>query len=998
MRPQQITLTNFLSYRQAQLDFTGLHVACIAGANGAGKSSLLEAISWSVWGQSRVASDHDVIHQGAEEARVSFVFQQGEQIYRIIRRRHRLQGTGLEFQIKTEAGYRALTQGTVRQTQRLICSQLKLDYDTFINSAYLRQGRADDFMLKRPAERQEILATLLKLDRYEALAEAAREQARQARVEVGLRQKQLADLQVVLAEQGVGEARLTDLKQQLQVLEQAQQQTQAQLGEGQRLQQQLQQLQLGQQRAEHLQRRCDETSQALAKVEADWRSCQATLAEGTAIATGLEQLAALEQQDEQLNQRFSQYQTWQQQRQQLGIAYGQQRQTLERQQQSCQAELEAVEQQLQEILRTLNQTAEVDQARQQLAVAKARLKHLDALQLQTGPLLQRQRQLETQLTQEETRLQSRLAHLQLTVQQLQAGQNQQPQLVASAQALSQTLSYLERRQAYQEQVQAKGLERRRFVETLQANQRRCQTEIAQVGQKLQLLGQPQAACPLCDRPLDHHHRTLVVDRHQLEQQELQEQIWVIGEQLAVSEREMQVLRQEYRAVEAELAAYAPALQRQGQLEAQIASQLTVQQQLQQLEQEIWQLQQCLEQGHYGADQQTELRQIQHTLKQLAYDDRDHALVRGQVNRLRWADLKHHELSQARRRQRRLQQQRQRLSDRLASLEEEGAQLDQSPLKQSLDQVEAALQDLGYDLGNHSQVRQALQAAQVWRRRQQELDWAQQQAPLLEGQRQTLEQQRRRLEEERREITAELETLAASLDQAGLSPAHLIRLETEAQQQQQQREVLLAQLGALTQTCQHLAEQQQQYQQQQRELGAVQQRQRVYQTLAQAFGRRGIPAMMMENALPQLEAETNRLLGRLSDHQMHVRFVTQRPKKLDQQTSIDTLDILIADAQGTRPYETYSGGEAFRVNFALRLALARLLAQQSGLPLELLIIDEGFASQDEAGCDRLIAAINAIASDFACILTVTHLPHFREAFPARIDVVKTEQGSQLAFSL
>jgi exonuclease SbcC len=369
-----------------------------------------------------------------------------------------------------------------------------------------------------------------------------------------------------------------------------------------------------------------------------------------------------------------------------------------------------------------------------------------------------------------------------------------------------------------------------------------------------------------------------------------------------------------------------------------------------------------------------------------------------VNRLRWADLKHHELSQAQRRQRRLQQQRQQLSDRLAALEAEAAQIDQSPLKQALDQGEAALRELGYDLERHRQVRQALQAAQVWHRRQQELDWAQQQAPLLQAQGQTLEQRRRQQQQEGAAITAELETLSTTLEQAGFSPAHLVSLETELQQQQQQRETLLAQLGALTQTCEHLEEQQRQYQQQQQELGAVQQRQRVYQELAQAFGRRGIPAMLMEQALPQLEAETNRLLGRLSNHQMHVRFVTQRPSKADRQRSIDTLDIFIADAQGTRPYETYSGGEAFRVNFALRLALARLLAQRSGLPLELLIIDEGFASQDEAGCDRLIAAINAIASDFACILTVTHLPHLRQAFPARIDVVKTDRGSHLAVSL
>lgn len=83
---------------------------------------------------------------------------------------------------------------------------------------------------------------------------------------------------------------------------------------------------------------------------------------------------------------------------------------------------------------------------------------------------------------------------------------------------------------------------------------------------------------------------------------------------------------------------------------------------------------------------------------------------------------------------------------------------------------------------------------------------------------------------------------------------------------------------------------------------------------------------------------------------------------------------------------------------MRLALARLLAQRSGMALQMLIIDEGFGSQDEQGCDRLIAAINAIAADFACILTITHIPHFREAFQTRIDVTKTEQGSQLTLSL
>ena len=80
-----------------------------------------------------------------------------------------------------------------------------------------------------------------------------------------------------------------------------------------------------------------------------------------------------------------------------------------------------------------------------------------------------------------------------------------------------------------------------------------------------------------------------------------------------------------------------------------------------------------------------------------------------------------------------------------------------------------------------------------------------------------------------------------------------------------------------------------------------------------------------------------------------------------------------------------------------MALAKLLAQRAGTSLQMLIVDEGFGTQDSEGCDRLIAAINAIASDFACILTVTHMREFKEAFQTRIEVYKGDRGSQLRLS-
>ncbi len=149
MIPQQLTLKNFLSYREATLDFQGLHVATVCGPNGAGKSSLLEAIAWAVWRQSRVASEDDVIHVGSQEAQVDFIFTTHQQLYRIIRTRRRGQASALEFQVGIQtrdpdgatpatSSFRSLTERGLRATQQAVLAHINLDYDTFVNSACAR--------------------------------------------------------------------------------------------------------------------------------------------------------------------------------------------------------------------------------------------------------------------------------------------------------------------------------------------------------------------------------------------------------------------------------------------------------------------------------------------------------------------------------------------------------------------------------------------------------------------------------------------------------------------------------------------------------------------------------------------------------------------------------------------------------------------------------------------------------------------------------------------
>lgn len=169
----------------------------------------------------------------------------------------------------------------------------------------------------------------------------------------------------------------------------------------------------------------------------------------------------------------------------------------------------------------------------------------------------------------------------------------------------------------------------------------------------------------------------------------------------------------------------------------------------------------------------------------------------------------------------------------------------------------------------------------------------------------------------------------------------------------------------------------------------------YKLLERAFGKDGVPALLIEQALPEIETRANELLERLSEGNMSVRFVTQAAfKDKKREDRKETLDILISDGAGTRDYELYSGGEAFRVNFAIRLALSELLAKRAGARLQTLVIDEGFGSQDAQGRQHLIEAINQVKQDFAKVLVISHIDELKDAFPNRIEVEKTERGSTL----
>jgi len=231
--------------------------------------------------------------------------------------------------------------------------------------------------------------------------------------------------------------------------------------------------------------------------------------------------------------------------------------------------------------------------------------------------------------------------------------------------------------------------------------------------------------------------------------------------------------------------------------------------------------------------------------------------------------------------------------------------------------------------------------------------------------------------------------------AALSTVEEELAELQGRRQARQNELLRLnqEIGALRRRLEELGQRAQEREQLRQRLDELANEKQDYELLAEAFGHYGIPEMLLRVAVHWLEGEASRLLAQLTRGRMHLRFALEKPWKTKEGQK-GTLDIIVGDDLGDRPYEVFSGGERFRIDFAVRLALARLLAHRVGASIQTLIIDEGFGSQDKEGLEAMVEAIQTVAEEFQRVLVVTHLDELRDRFPVLIEVTKEATGSRL----
>ena len=184
MRPLELRLRNFRSYfgEDSVFDFRDRGLVGVVGPIGSGKSSLLDAIAFALFGRTPTvaASTKSLIHQRADGATVSLRFSVEDEVWevtRALRRKgqsvhglHRLEDDDPDA-AKAET---IVLEGEVNDK---IVELLGLEFDGFSRSVMLAQGRFAEFLRSRPAERDKVLKGVFGHDRIDAMRAAGKDRA-----------------------------------------------------------------------------------------------------------------------------------------------------------------------------------------------------------------------------------------------------------------------------------------------------------------------------------------------------------------------------------------------------------------------------------------------------------------------------------------------------------------------------------------------------------------------------------------------------------------------------------------------------------------------------------------------------------------------------------------------------------------------------------------------------------------------------------------------------
>lgn len=1074
---RSLTLHNFMSYADARIDLESVSVACMSGHNGAGKSALLDAITWVLWEEARSYSD-ELIRLGQKEMWVDLVFDYEDRTYRVRRSRQRRTSKGgaraaskgtLEFQllapvlertnrsrvsdeasrqesslavassranrasgtelqpigsatsaqlpsINLETGitshpsldgredgvgelgrWRSLTASSMRETQQVICNLLRMDHDTFVNSAYLRQGQADEFTTRLPSERKQILSEILGLTYFDRLQEACRLKARDTKTRMEIIETNLLALPDLESESNELVTQLELHRNELKLKDEEVKLIDESVNQ---LTQSVQQLKLMCQRALHGEAQLIELKRDVGNLSIQKNELQRRQAElsqlierSIEIKQKAEAFDRVKAEIEKLDQKSLIAQTFLEEKMRLQSQLASIRSRLE-------VELDHYKQATEDCRKkcdTLRRdTRDSDKTQASYFEFKDLLKEEAALAQKQDAftrLTERATQLQSLVIEARIKLEAEIGQKELTLTELEQVVGSELVVAEQKSALEQEVQELEKVECEFELVEEKGLRLKSELETIEvkvADLRRRQEENREKAREL-TEHRHESICPLCAAPIVD--RLAVINRYGTANDLLESEIIRLFKSKEELEDERSELRVRYAHLKRELGRRKELDNRIGQFNERQATIERARESRTRVMSEIMLLGRRLDDMDFAVIERESLINVKAEIHKLDFDPAHYASLQSQIRSRRHIESRYLQLKKDLAELEKLEQDLPNSVERQAKATEELASESYGvDLREALKYLKDKLDELNYDKDEHQSLKMQLVDLMPFQEQVRDLRKAMSELPAVEESLAQVNNMLSGKESKIPEVESEIAELKHVTGELAEQQFYLSEKQELLASLRSQFQVLARGVAVTESRKEQVDRALEGLKEKKKELSMLAEEREDHLFLAEAFGKKGIQAVIIENAVPEIEDEANRILSRLSDNKMHVALVTQQKTKSG--TIAETLDIVIADEIGTRNYELYSGGEAFKVNFAVRIALSRLLAHRAGARLETLIIDEGFGSQDEPSRERLVRAIKSIQTDFRKILVITHILEVREMFPVQILVQKESGVSRL----
>jgi exonuclease SbcC len=165
---------------------------------------------------------------------------------------------------------------------------------------------------------------------------------------------------------------------------------------------------------------------------------------------------------------------------------------------------------------------------------------------------------------------------------------------------------------------------------------------------------------------------------------------------------------------------------------------------------------------------------------------------------------------------------------------------------------------------------------------------------------------------------------------------------------------------------------------------------IYKRLQKAFGKSGVPAIIMENVADDLKEYTNNTLRDICSEPMSVDFITQN--RTDKGSWSETFEFAISGGDRVNDdFKDLSGGEQVDISIAFRLALSEIRVRRAGSDIGFLLLDEVDQALDKRGVGSLAETIRVLSKKFK-ILVITHNDLMKDKFDHVITVTKGLSGS------